>query len=97
MAENWNCLITLGGSLTYQISTKSVKPFMGYKEKSIYDHIQIKLYYGPIWLKIRIASSFWWKSFKLNFIKICKMVFEIYGKVHLWSYVKIGLYWDQYG
>jgi alpha-glucuronidase len=39
VAENWNSLITFGGSHTYQILTTSVKLFMRYKAESVYSLI----------------------------------------------------------
>jgi hypothetical protein len=45
-------------SLPYGISTISTKGFMGYMENFIYGLIKIRLFYGSIWLKIRISCQF---------------------------------------
>jgi 16S rRNA A1518/A1519 N6-dimethyltransferase RsmA/KsgA/DIM1 with predicted DNA glycosylase/AP lyase activity len=52
MAENRKYPTMSSGSLPYKISTKFVKLFMGYFEKSIYGIMHTKFCYGSMSLKI---------------------------------------------
>jgi hypothetical protein len=41
--------------------------------------------------KLEFSEKFRLKSPILNFNKICGTIYELYGKDHLWSYVKQAL------
>jgi 16S rRNA A1518/A1519 N6-dimethyltransferase RsmA/KsgA/DIM1 with predicted DNA glycosylase/AP lyase activity len=48
--KNTNNEIKISENLPYLISTNLVEGIMGYMESSVYDLVQIRLYYRPIWL-----------------------------------------------
>ena len=51
MAENGGHLTNSSGSIPCEVSTQSVKEFMGHLDKLIYSFMQSRLYYGSILLK----------------------------------------------
>jgi hypothetical protein len=57
MAQNKNCVTTSGGSLQYHISTKFVKDFMAYMEKSIYSLMQTRFCHESLWSEMGIFQQ----------------------------------------